>query len=226
MNVEDLKIEKDFNINEKDALIIVDLQNDFMPSGALPVEKGDQIVDDINKVAELFKDKKGKVILTQDWHPKNHKSFASQYPDKNPGDLYQMEDGAIGPVLWPDHCVQNTEGAGFHKNLKKYLGDAVIQKGMNPEIDSYSGFLENDKKTKTELTEKLKSLGVERIFICGLALDYCCCYTALDGVDLGFEVFLIVDLTKGIDVPPGNISNCLENMTDKGIKFANKDSFK
>ncbi|TFG21758.1 MAG: bifunctional nicotinamidase/pyrazinamidase [Promethearchaeota archaeon] len=226
MKIEDLKIEKDININEKDALLIVDLQNDFMPSGALPVENGDLIVDDINNVAETFKNKKSKVILTQDWHPNNHKSFASQYLDKNPGDAYQTEDGAIGPVLWPDHCVQDTEGANFHKNLKKNLGDAVIQKGMNPEIDSYSGFLENDKKTKTELAEKLKSLGVERIFICGLALDYCCCYTALDGVDLGFEVFLIVDLTKGIDLPPGNISNCLENMTNKGIKFANKDSFK
>jgi len=224
MKIEDLKIEKDIEIKEKDALIIVDLQNDFMPGGALPVEEGDLIVDDINEIAEIFKIKQGNVILTQDWHPKNHKSFASQYPDKNPGDAYQTEDGGIGPVLWPDHCVQDTEGAEFHKNLKKDFVDAVIQKGMNPEIDSYSGFLENNKKTETKLAQNLSSLGVGRIFICGLALDYCCCFTALDGVDLGFETFFLVDLTKGIDLPPGNISNCLEDMTNKGIKFANKDS--
>ncbi len=226
MKIEDLKIEKDINISEKDALLIVDLQNDFMPSGALPVENGDLIVDDINNVAEIFKNKKAKVILTQDWHPKNHKSFASQYPDKNPGDAYQTEDGAIGPVLWPNHCVQDTKGAEFHKDLNREIADTIVRKGMNPEVDSYSGFLENDQKTKTDLDEILKDLGIKRIFISGLALDYCVGFTALDGADLGYEVYFLIDLTKGIDLPPGNISNCLEKMTNKGIKFANKHSFK
>ncbi len=223
MNIENLKIEKNIKIKELDALMIVDLQNDFMPSGALPVDEGDLIVDDINKLAELFKNKNGKVVLTQDWHPKNHKSFASQYTNKNPGDEYQID--GIGPILWPDHCVQDSEGAEFHKDLKKDLADAIIQKGMTVEVDSYSGFIENDKKSETGLADKLKSLRVERIFICGLALDYCCYFTAMDGVDLGFEVYFLVDMTKGIDLPPGNISNSLENMFSKGIKFGDKDSF-
>jgi nicotinamidase/pyrazinamidase len=224
MNIYDLKIDKEIKINNKDGLIIVDMQNDFMPNGALPVEEGDLIVDDINKIAEIFKRKNGKVVLTQDWHPKNHKSFASQHPDKNPGDEYQSE--GIGPILWPDHCVQDSKGADFQKDLKKDLADAIIQKGMNPAIDSYSGFIENDKKSETGLADKIRSLGVERIFVCGLALDYCCYFTAVDGVDLGFKVYFLVDLTKGIDIPSGNISNSLENMVNKGIKFANKDSFK
>lgn len=224
MNIYDLKIDKEIKINNKDGLIIVDMQNDFMPNGALPVEEGDLIVDDINKIAEIFKRKNGKVILTQDWHPKNHKSFASQHPNKDPGDKYQSE--GIGPILWPDHCVQDSKGADFHKDLKKDLADAIIQKGMNPAIDSYSGFIENDKKSETGLADKIRSLGVERIFVCGLALDYCCYFTAVDGVDLGFKVYFLVDLTKGIDLPSGNISNSLKNMVNKGIKFANKDSFK
>ncbi|MFX0186962.1 MAG: bifunctional nicotinamidase/pyrazinamidase [Candidatus Hodarchaeota archaeon] len=224
MNIEDLKIDKEIEINIKDALIIVDMQNDFMPNGALPVEEGDLIVDGINKVADFFKKKNGKVVLTQDWHPKNHKSFASQHLNKNAGDEFQSE--GIGPILWPDHCVQDSIGADFHKDLKKNLADAIIQKGMNPEIDSYSGFIENDKKSETGLANKLRSLGIDKIFVCGLALDYCCYFTAIDGVDLGFEVYFLVDLTKGIDLPPGNISNSLENMVNKSIKFANKDSFK
>ncbi|MFX1394922.1 MAG: bifunctional nicotinamidase/pyrazinamidase [Promethearchaeota archaeon] len=223
MNIEDLKIEKEIEINNKDALIIVDIQNDFIPGGALPVEEGDLIVDDINKVAEIFKKKNGKVILTQDWHPKNHKSFASQYPNKNPGDEYQSE--GIGPVLWPDHCVQDSKGADFYKDLKINLADAIIKKGMNPEIDSYSGFIENDRKSETGLADTLISLGIERIFICGLALDYCVYFTSIDGVDLGFEVYSLIDLAKGIDLPPGNISNSLESMNNKGVKFAKKNSF-
>ncbi len=200
------------------------MQNDFMPGGALPVKDGDKIIDDINKIIELFKKNNGKVVLTQDWHPPNHKSFASQHQGKNPGDEYQTE--GIGPILWSDHCVQGTEGAKFHKDVKRELSDSIIMKGLTPEVDSYSGFLENDKKSKTGLDEKLKSLGVKRIFTCGLALDYCVGFTALDGVDLGYEVNFLIDMTKGIDLPPGNISNCLENLTKKGIKFVKKDSFK
>ncbi|MFX1260204.1 MAG: bifunctional nicotinamidase/pyrazinamidase, partial [Promethearchaeota archaeon] len=204
-------------------LIIVDIQNDFMPWGAFPVQEGDLIVDDINKVAEIFKNKKGYVVLTQDWHPKNHLSFASNHPGKNPGDEFQSR--GIGPVLWPDHCVQDTEGAKFHKNLMIGLADKIIQKGVNPKIDSYSGFLDNDKKNDTGLAGYLKSLKIKRIFICGLALDYCCYFTAMDGVDFGFKGYLIIDLCKGIDLPPGNISNSLKNLKNKGIKFVNKESF-
>jgi len=223
MDIKDLKIEKGTNIGKNDALLIVDMQYDFMPGGALPVEEGDLIIEDINEVAKLFKERKGIIVLTQDWHPKDHLSFASNHPGKNPGDEYQTE--AIGPVLWPDHCVQGSKGAKFHDNLNSNLAHAIIRKGYNPEIDSYSGFRENDKKSETGLAGYLKSFNINRIFVCGLALDYCCFSTAIDGVDFGFQVYLIVDLTKGIDLPPGNISNSLIQMIDKDIKILDKNSF-
>ncbi len=218
----DLKIDKNIELEETDALLIVDLQNDFIPGGSLPVEGGDLIINDINELAEIFK-KSGQVILTQDWHPPDHLSFASNHPGKKPGDEYHSK--GIGPVLWPDHCVQNSEGAKFHKDLRIDLADKIIRKGTNPNVDSYSGFLDNDKKSKTDLADHLKSKNIEKIFICGLALDYCCYFTAIDGSDLGFDVYFLIDLTKGIDLPSGNISNSLENMSNKGIKFAAKNSF-
>ncbi|MBD3256141.1 MAG: bifunctional nicotinamidase/pyrazinamidase [Candidatus Lokiarchaeota archaeon] len=201
------------------------MQNDFIPGGALPVEDGDSIIPGINRIAEFFHDKLCPVILTQDWHPKNHMSFASQHPGKEPGDEFQNEEETIGPVLWPDHCVQASKGAEFHKNLRVEFGKAVIRKGMNPQIDSYSAFLENDKETKTGLSGYLKSLDIKRIFICGLALDYCCYYSAIDGIDFGFKVYFILDLSKGIDDPPGNISNSLDDMKSKGVKFLEEKSF-
>ena len=223
MKIKDLKIERNLNINNNDALLIVDMQYDFMPGGALPVKEGDQIIESVNKVANKVKNSQGIIVLTQDWHPRNHLSFASNHPGKNPGDEYQTE--SIGPVLWPDHCVQGSEGAEFHKDLQTIYASAIIRKGYNPEIDSYSGFIENDKRSETGLAGYLKSLNIKRLFICGLALDYCCYYTAMDGIDLGFEVFLIADLTKGIDIPSGNISNSFKNMQEKGIKFATQESF-
>ncbi len=226
MKINDLKIKKGIRINEKDALLVVDIQNDFLPGGALAVEQGDSIIDGVNKIAKNFSKNNAAIIMTQDWHPKGHLSFASSYPDKNPGDEYQSKDGAIGPVLWPDHCVQGTKGAEFHKDLNLLFASAIIRKGRNPTVDSYSAFLENDKVVETGLSGYLKSLNIKRIFICGLALDYCCYYSAIDAVDFGFEeVYLLVDLTKGIDLPPGNISASLENMINKGIKFGNIDNF-
>ncbi|MFW9825419.1 MAG: isochorismatase family protein, partial [Candidatus Thorarchaeota archaeon] len=132
---------------------------------------------------------------------------------------YRSEDGAIGPVLWPDHCVQGTKGAEFHKNLNLNIASLILRKGRNPEIDSYSAFLENDKKTETGLAGYLRSNNTNRIFLCGLALDYCCYYSAVDAVDFGFSVYFILDLTKGIDLPPGNITTSIENMKKKDIKF-------
>ena len=215
--MKNLNYEKNIKIDEKDALIIVDMQNDFIPGGSLPVEEGDLIIEKINMTATKFKKSEGFVVLTQDWHPKNHLSFASNHQGRNPGDEFMTEDGAIGPVLWPDHCVQNTKGAEFHKNLKLDLSDKIIQKGMNPNVDSYSGFQDNDKKSETGLREYLKSINIKRIFVCGLALDYCCYYTAMDGVDFGYEVYFLFNLTKGIDLPEGNIKNALENMINKKI---------
>jgi nicotinamidase/pyrazinamidase len=222
MNISNLDYEKGIKISNEDALLIVDMQYDFMPGGALPVEDGDKIIEAINLVAKRFQNSSTNIILTQDWHPKEHMSFASNHPGKEPGDAYQTE--AIGPILWPDHCVQGTKGAMFHKDLNTTLAHAIIRKGYNPKIDSYSGFLENDKKSETGLAGLLKSLKIKRIFICGLALDYCCFATAMDGVDFGFTVYVLVDLTKGIDNPPGNIAKSLETMSKVGIKFANKDS--
>jgi len=215
--------QKNISLSRQDALIIVDMQNDFMPGGALPVEEGDQIIDGINNIAKIFKENNGIVVLTQDWHPENHMSFASSHPDKNPGDEFQYI--GIGPLLWPDHCVQGSKGARFHDKLKVNLAHTIIRKGYNPNVDSYSGFIENDKKSETGLAGFLKSLNIKRIFICGLALDYCCYFTALDGIDFGFEVYFLVNLTRGIDLPPGNISKSLQHMRDKGIKFSTKDHF-
>jgi len=225
IKIEDLSIETHIKVSEKDALIIVDMQNDFCLGGSLPVEEGDLIVGGINNIAEIIKKCGGIIALTQDWHPKEHLSFASNHKGKNPGDEFMSEDGAIGPVLWPDHCVQNTDGAKFHKDLKADLADEIFQKGMTSSVDSYSGFLDNDKKIKSGLDDYLKSKNIERIFVCGLALDYCCYATAMDGVDLGYKVVFIVDLTRGVDLPPGNVDSTLKNMKEKGINFAKEGSF-
>ena len=224
--MENIKIKENIEIKRNDALLIVDIQNDFIPNGALPVEGGDLIIGGINEIVNHFKDLSRNIILTQDWHPIGHLSFASSYPGKKPGDEFQTKDLAIGPVLWPDHCVQGTKGAEFHKDLVTTPASAIIRKGRNPKIDSYSAFLENDKKTETGLAGYLKSIMIKRVFICGLALDYCVYFSAMDAVDFDFEVYVIVDLSKGIDQPPGNISNALKHMTEKGIKFVNQASFK
>ncbi|MFX0104081.1 MAG: bifunctional nicotinamidase/pyrazinamidase [Candidatus Hodarchaeota archaeon] len=224
--MEPLNFEMNIKIGKKDALLIVDIQYDFIPGGALAINEGDLIINDINQIASLFKKSGSKIVLTQDYHPQNHLSFASNHPGKNPGDEFMSDDGAIGPVLWPDHCVQGTKGAEFHKDLNVDLADAIFKKGMNPNVDSYSGFQENDKKSETGLREYLNSKKIKRIFICGLALDYCCYYTAMDGFDIGYKVYLLVDLTRGVDLPEGSIRNALKTMRNKGIKFANKESFK
>jgi nicotinamidase/pyrazinamidase len=222
MNIEKIQNQKNITLSKHDALIIVDMQNDFMPGGALPVEEGDQIIDSINAIGGIFKKNSGLIVLTQDWHPEDHMSFASSHSGKEPGDAFQSE--GIGPILWPDHCVQGSIGANFHDQLKVKLAHAIIRKGYNPKVDSYSGFIENDRISETGLAGFLKSLKIKRIFICGLALDYCCYFTALDGIDFGFEVYFLVNLTRGIDLPPGNISKTLQDMTEKGIKFATKDN--
>lgn len=223
--MEEIEIINKIELTKKDALIVVDMQNDFIPGGALSVEEGDLIINDINKAIIKCKNKGCHVVLTQDWHPPDHLSFASNHPGKNPFDEFSSDDGAIGPVLWTDHCVQNTQGAEFHKDLKKEFADKIIKKGMNPRIDSYSGFQDNDKKSETGLRKYLEYEGIKRIFICGLALDYCCYYTAVDGINFGFDVFLLIDLTKGIDSPEGSIKNALEHMKEIGIKYTNSVSF-
>ena len=223
MNIHDLKIEKNIIINRNDALLIVDMQYDFMPGGALPVEEGDQIIKMINTLGDKFNKKKGIIILTQDWHPQNHLSFASNHLNKNPGDEYNAD--GIGPVLWPDHCVQGTKGASFHKKLRIDYAKAIFKKGIDPKTDSYSVFRDQLKDKETGLREYLINLKIKRIFICGLALDYCCYYTAMDGVEFGFDVYFLIDLTRGVDLPKGSISKASNDMKKKGVKFVKHDNF-
>jgi len=215
MRLEELELIQ-VGIGDGDALIVIDLQNDFMPSGALPVEGGDAIIGPINALAEKFHRLGNPIIATQDWHPPGHLSFASSH-GKEPFDRYEAE--GIGPVLWPDHCVQGSPGAEFHPGFDAKLVKAVIRKGFRPTVDSYSAFLENDRRTPTGLSGYLRELGVKRVFLCGLALDYCVFFSALDGRSLGFDVVIPVDLTRAIDSPPGRLSEALGSMVERGVKF-------
>ncbi len=204
---------KDIEISPKDALIAVDLQPDFMPGGNLPVDGGDEIIDGINKIVPLF----SIVVATQDWHPSNHKSFASTHEGKNPYDTFEAP--GLGPILWPDHCVAGTPGADFAPNFKRDSAHLILRKGTNPEIDSYSTFRENDQLTETGLSGYLKTRKVGRIFLCGLALDYCVFFSSMDGKEMGFEVFVIMDLTRAVDSPVGHKDTTLNQMKDAGIEF-------
>ncbi len=223
MDIKELIIEKDLIINENDALLIVDMQYDFMAGGALPVSEGDQIIGKINRLGGKFNNLNAKIILTQDWHPIDHLSFARNHQGKSPGDEYHSE--GIGPVLWPDHCVQGAKGASFHKKLRTDYAERIFKKGLDPKTDSYSGFRDQLKDKETGLREYLNDLNIRRIFICGLALDYCCYYTAMDGIEFGFDVYFIINLTRGVDLPKGNISNALKNMKNNGVKFVKHNSF-
>jgi nicotinamidase/pyrazinamidase len=200
-----------------DALVVVDMQNDFMPGGALAVTEGDTIIAGVNEKMELFSLSGLPIVLTQDWHAPGHFSFASAHLGMNPFDLYQAP--GLGPVLWPDHCIQGTPGADFHRDLKASLAQAVIRKGFHKGIDSYSGFLENDGQTPTCMNGYLQERRVKRIFLCGLALDYCVFFTAADGIKLGYEVYVIMNLTRPVGSPADSISNALETMTARGVHF-------
>ncbi|MFX0062156.1 MAG: bifunctional nicotinamidase/pyrazinamidase [Candidatus Hermodarchaeota archaeon] len=217
-----IPLQKSVSISPKDALIIVDIQNDFLPGGALAVEHGDKIIEGVNQVAKFFASLGARIIFTQDWHPPNHQSFASVYPDKEPFD--EFEAPGLGPVLWPDHCVQNTAGADFSSQLETKWAHLIIRKGFRSSIDSYSTFSENDKKTSTGLAGYLKNSQIERVFICGLALDYCVYYSAQDARQEGFEVYVIFDLTRGIDSPLGSIDTAMNDMHNLNVKFLSSNT--
>lgn len=220
MEIKDLELSKGVKINDKDALVIVDIQNDFMPDGALGVKDGDEIIDPINRFSEKFRRTGNVVILTQDWHPPSHLSFASSHK-KKPYEPFDSE--GIGPILWPDHCIQGSIGARFHDRLETKFANAIIRKGYHPTVDSYSAFIENDGKTYTGLSGYLKILGKKRVFICGLALDYCVYYSAIDGRNLGFEILVLIDLSKAISSPLGHLSNALIQMVEKRVNFVKSD---
>ncbi|CUH51627.1 bifunctional nicotinamidase/pyrazinamidase [Shimia marina] len=194
------------------ALIVIDVQNDFCPGGALAVPDGDQIVAGINARMADF----DTVVLTQDWHPAGHSSFASSHSGKTP---YEVIDMPYGPqVLWPDHCVQGSEGAAFHAALSTDRADLIIRKGMNPVIDSYSAFFENDRSTATGLEGYLRSRQVSKLTLVGLATDFCVNYSAQDAARLGFEVQVEEALCRGIDLD-GSLSTARHEMTTLGVSL-------
>jgi nicotinamidase/pyrazinamidase len=179
---------------DDDVLIVVDIQNDFCPGGALAVPRGDEVVTIVNRLGGMFRH----VVLTQDWHPRGHFSFASTHPGKN---VYDTIAASYGPqVLWPDHCVQETSGAAFHSVLQIPHASLVVRKGHDPAIDSYSAFYENDRKTPTGLAGYLRERGIRRIFLAGLAFDFCVRYSAEDARREGFTAFVVEDACRGIDL--------------------------
>ena len=174
-------------------LILVDIQNDFIPGGSLPVPLGNEIIKLANELQDSFE----LVVATQDWHPNNHKSFATQHPGKKQFETISLH--GLDQVLWPDHCVQGTKGAEFHGDLNMNKVEAVFRKGMNPDIDSYSGFYDNGYKKSTGLAGYLRDRGVKKVYVCGLAADYCVAYTAKDALKENFETYVIEDATRAID---------------------------
>ncbi|MBE9637562.1 bifunctional nicotinamidase/pyrazinamidase [Salipiger mangrovisoli] len=195
------------------ALIVIDVQNDFCPGGALAVSGGDEIVAPINALmAEA-----DAVVLTQDWHPAGHSSFASAHDGKAPYDLTEMPYGP--QVLWPDHCVIGSAGAAFHSGLDTDRADLILRKGYNPAIDSYSAFFENDRRTPTGLEGYLRSRGIERLTLVGLATDFCVTYSALDAARLDFAVTVREDLCRAIDLN-GSLSAARTEMQRVGVKLS------
>jgi nicotinamidase/pyrazinamidase len=198
-------------LRESDVLVVVDVQNCFVPGGSLAVKGGDEVVPLINRLAKRFKH----VVLTQDWHTSDHVSFASQHPGKKPFDSVPLPYGT--QVLWPDHCVQGTEGAMLHKGLDIPHAELVLRKGYRREVDSYSAFVEADRKTQTGLGGYLKQRGLRRVFLAGLATDFCVAWSALDARRQGFEAFVIEDACRGIDTQ-GSLAKAWADMNSAGVK--------
>jgi nicotinamidase/pyrazinamidase len=198
--------------DDRDVLLIVDVQNDFCPGGALAVPDGDAIVPAVNRLARSF----AHVILTQDWHPTGHASFASSHPGKRPFDAIGVSYGT--QILWPDHCVQGTRGASFHPKLDVPHAELVVRKGFRSAIDSYSAFRENDRLTPTGLAGYLRERGLERITMCGLATDFCVAFSAIDGREAGFEVTVVTGACRGIDLD-GSLAPALRSMNKAGVSI-------
>lgn len=193
------------------AIILVDIQNDFCPGGALPVKEGDAVVNVANQVMSQFE----LVVATQDWHPSDHKSFASQHPGLNVGEQFTLGD--LPQIAWPDHCVQGTTGAEFHPKLDVESVHQVFQKGTDTEIDSYSGFFDNGHKRATGMGDFLLDKGVKEVYVLGLATDYCVKFTALDAIDLGLKTNLIVDGCRGVDLKAGDVDAAILEMESSGV---------
>ena len=196
------------------ALILVDIQNDFLPGGALAVSDGDQIIPVVNQIQSAFP----LVVATQDWHPPNHGSFAANHPGKK--EYEQIHLNGLPQTLWPIHCVQNTSGAELAPKLNRERIEKIFKKGTDPGIDSYSGFFDNGHRKSTGLVEWLKSSGVTQVFVCGLATDYCVKFTALDAVQQGFKTSLIEDASRGVNIQPNDVADAVSEMKRAGVRIS------
>jgi len=203
-------------VSSSDALLVVDIQNDFCPGGALAVPGGDQIIPLVNALQARFEH----VVLSQDWHPGGHQSFASSHPGRQPFEMIEVPYGL--QVLWPDHCVQGTRGAEFHSELDTTRAKLIVRKGMYPHIDSYSAFRENDRRTSTGLAGYLKELNIRRLFLCGIATDFCVKWSALDARATGFDVVVIEDACRGINVD-GSLEAARSEMLEAGVRLIHAD---
>lgn len=200
------------------ALILVDIQNDFLPGGALAVPDGDAVVPVANRIMTAF----DCVIATQDWHPANHGSFAANHPGRMPGEVINLH--GLQQILWPTHCVQRTRGAEFAPGLDQSHVASVFQKGVDPSVDSYSGFFDNDQRRATGLGDFLQEAGATEVFVLGLATDYCVKFTALDARNLGFKTILIEDGCRGVNLKPGDVDRAMEELRRAGVEIINSVS--
>lgn len=198
----------------RDVLLVIDVQNDFCPGGALAVADGDAVIEPIHRIGPRFEH----IVLTQDWHPADHSSFASAHPGKNP---YEQIELSYGPqTLWPVHCVQQTHGADFHSRLSLPQAELILRKGFRREIDSYSAFFENDRVTPTGLAGYLRERGIERVFLAGLAYDFCVGYSALDARRLGLEAIVLRDACRAIDLD-GSVEKMEAEFAQAGVGLLN-----
>ena len=202
----------------QDALIVVDVQNDFCPGGRLAVQKGDEVVSLVNELSKRFEN----VVLTQDWHPPGHQSFATSHPGSKPFDSIKLVYGE--QMLWPDHCVQGGDGAALHRDLAVPHAQLVVRKGWRKEVDSYSAFFEADRKSRTGLKGYLDERGIKRVFVCGLATDFCVAWTALDARKLRFESVVIEDACRAIDMQ-GSLAAAWEKMRKAGVARVQSGDF-
>ena len=198
-------------------LLLVDLQNDFLPGGALPVPEGDAVIPVVNRLQPHF----DLVVATQDWHPPDHGSFAANHPGRKVGEVVDLD--GLPQILWPVHCVQFTRGAEFVPGLDTGRIAHVVRKGTDPRIDSYSGFFDNGKRRSTGLADFLRQQGVRELYVAGLATDYCVKATALDAVQLGFPTWLIVDGCRGVNLQPGDVDRALDEMARAGVRLVRSD---
>jgi nicotinamidase/pyrazinamidase len=199
------------------ALILVDIQNDFIPGGALPVSEGDQIVPLVNRLQPCF----DLIVATQDWHPADHGSFAANHPGRKPGELIDLN--GLPQILWPTHCVQGTSGADFVQGLQRDRWDRVFHKGTDPQTDSYSGFFDNGHRQSTGLGDYLRQRNVTDVHVAGLATDYCVKFTVLDALKLGFKTHLIEDACRGVNLQPEDVRDAMESMKAVGAEIITAD---